>query len=94
MNRPLPIATFKDAQIVPLQRMPAKHAYLMVIEGDRCIASNHYGDCGLTVWNVFTWAARHLSAEFECDVDDVCCIETDDGDRFTVNGMIVAYLAD
>lgn len=38
-------------------------------------------------WN---WIRETVADEFECSVDDVDCIETDDGDLITVLGVPVA----
>ncbi len=36
------------------------------------------------------WITEAIATWFECTKDDVDCIETDDGDRWTVRGEIVA----
>ena len=40
----------------------------------------------------WTWISNAVAAWHDCDVDDVACVETDDGDRITVRGEIVAYV--
>lgn len=43
----------------------------------------------LSTWPMIQEAVAH---EFECDPDDVGCIETDDGDQITARGVPVAYI--
>jgi hypothetical protein len=72
-----------------------KWAYLMLIKDghlDRCIASNHYGDCGLTHMNKWAWVVGNLINETGCNPDSVHCVETDEGDKITIDGKVAAYL--
>lgn len=41
--------------------------------------------------NRWGWISRTIASQFNCWPDDVGVIETDDGDRITVRGEIVAY---
>lgn len=72
---------------------PTGFAYLISLDSHQTFASNHYGDCGLNSSNQWGWIADMVAHQFECSPDDVHCIETDDGDQFTVDGKAVAYLA-
>jgi hypothetical protein len=74
-------------------RQPVQKVRVMTIDG-RCIASNHYGAYGINRLNRWTWIQEAIAAECECSMDDVGCIETDEGDFFTADGLIVAYLED
>lgn len=71
-----------------------RFAYLILTEDGRCIASNHYGEFALNRLNRWDWIVGYMIQEFGCDPDDVDCLETDDGDRITVDGKIVAELVE
>lgn len=55
----------------------------------RCLGSLWHRGIG-TKWD---WIAATVASEYGCSADDVDCIETDDGDKITVNGVVVAYTA-
>lgn len=50
------------------------------------------GSCGYSdhgaMWD---WIAGTVAGQFECRADDVSSVETDDGDRITAKGEVVAY---
>lgn len=80
--------------LAPVAQKPRiRFAYLMSLDG-RCIATNHYGECGLNRHNQWAWIVGYMVNEFGCDPDNVYCIETDEGDRITVDGEPVAYLTE
>ena len=66
-------------------------AYLMLLDG-RCLATNHYGPCGLSHLNQWGWVCGYITREFDCDENAVSCVETDDGDFIAVDGLIIGYL--
>ena len=72
-------------------KTPIRVGYLMLLDG-RCIASNHYGDCGLSRHNQWPWIVGHMISEYGCDENEVSCVETDTGDFIAVDGLIVGYL--
>lgn len=38
------------------------------------------------------WIVEAIASAFECEADDVSCVETDDGEFFVINGERVAYV--
>lgn len=65
-------------------------SYIMDAMTDRCIASASFTDPLLYRW---PWVQHVVAAQYECDPEAVGCIETDDGDKITAAGEVVAYLA-
>lgn len=58
--------------------------------GGRPFASTYPAyDHGFDRWD---WIQRSIAEQFECHRDEVGCIETDNGDRFTIDGEPVAFL--
>lgn len=47
------------------------------------------GDPPAARWD---WIAETVAAECECDPDEVDCMESDDGDMITVDGLPVYYV--
>lgn len=82
-----PFQHFMDAVQRQQQRNDKLTARLFDAETDEQIGWNIF-DSHLSIW---PWAQRHLAFIHDCEVDEVDCIETDDGDRITVRGKIVAY---
>lgn len=78
---------------IPASVLPHKFIYIMFTDGNRCVASNFCGEDGITYRNQWSWIVGHMIQEFGCDESDVGCIEMEDGDRVTVCGEVVAYLA-
>lgn len=73
---------------------PAKqlvYCYVMDARSHRCIASAGFSDF---ISNRWPWVQQVVAGQFACRPDDVSCVETDDGDKITVRGEIVAYLGD
>lgn len=64
------------------------HAYLFDELTDRLFASNHF-DSVLARW---PWVKEVIAARHDCSLDDVDCVETENGDRITVKGVIVARM--
>lgn len=53
----------------------------------RCISSLWHRGAG-TTWD---WIVANVAAEYDCDPESVDLIETDDGDKITAGGRVVAY---
>ena len=71
-----------------------RFAYLMLLD-NRCIASNHYGECGLNHRNKWSWIVGALVQEFGCDPESITIIEMNENeprDLISINGDPVAYL--
>lgn len=63
-------------------------AYIMDALTNRCIASAYF--TRLTArWS---WVQEVVAGEYECEPDEVGCIETENGDKITVRNVPVAYL--
>lgn len=64
--------------------------YIHDAETHHVISSTSFTDAvSLAAW---PWVQDTVAAEYGCHPDEVRCIETDDGDRVTANGRIVAYV--
>lgn len=84
-----------ERQMTDMQtiRQPLRKARVIMLDG-RCIATNHFGPCGLDHLNLWGWVSAAIAAECECSADDVHCVETVDGDFISADNLIVAYLED
>ena len=93
-------ATVQLKEGEPFIPVKTRFLYLMFIDDSihnhiarhRCIATNHRGDCGINRHNQWAWIVGNLVNETGCNPDEVSCVETEEGDRFAINGKIVAYL--
>lgn len=48
---------------------------------------------GVTGAERWEWVSRTMAREYECDPDDVDCVDTDDRfDNITIRGEMVAYM--
>lgn len=68
--------------------------HLRDINSGFAFASNISGEYGVNFFNGWDWITRNIASHFECDEDDIECVETDAGDVFTVKGEPVAYFDD
>lgn len=69
--------------------MTLSYCYLHDALTGQCLGSIGYSGTG-TRWE---WIRARVAGEYGCEPDDVNCIETDDGDKITAGGRIVAYTA-
>ena len=81
---------FKSARR-PAADAPMVFCYIMDVLTNRCIGSAGFTDFITHRW---PWVQHTVAGQYDCSPDDVHCIETDDGDRITARGEVVAYLAD
>ena len=73
-------------QVAP--RLPGYYAvYVMDAEDNHCITCGYFTD------SRWSWVQEVVAGEFQGHPNDVACIETEDGDKITLNGKVVAYLA-
>ena len=63
-------------------------AYIFDELTKRCYASAQFTD----LTNRWPWIKETVASYECCSTDDICCIETDDGDKITAQGRIVAFV--
>jgi hypothetical protein len=92
MSRIVPLAAFNGKELGARQRRPSvTFCYIHDLDTRACIASAGFTDFITHSW---PWVQQTVAAHYDCAPDDVKCIESDDGDRITVRGKPVAFLAD
>ena len=79
---------------ITIERPRIKVGYLMLTDGlrVRCISSNIMGEHGINRHNQWAWIVGMMVDEFNCEPEDVSCVETADGDKIAVKGTIVGEL--
>lgn len=71
---------------------PTKTLYLMLTDSGRCLSRNFRGEFGIHSHNQWSWIVGSICGEFDCEPEQVSCIETEDGDKIALDGVAVAEL--
>lgn len=71
---------------------PTKTVYLMLTDSGRCLSRNFRGEFGINSHNQWSWIVGSICGEFDCEPEQVSCIETEDGDKIALDGVAVAEL--
>lgn len=82
-------ASVSFAPLSPAEIREASRLVIRDITNGRVIVATLNNHISLS--RRWSWIAEHIALNFECHVDDVDCIETDDGDVITADGKPVAY---
>lgn len=75
-----------NVHVLPLPGARPRTVTLNRLDGQRFASAGFLGGLASDPW---TWIARTVADELECEPEDVGCIETDDGDMVTVFGLPV-----
>lgn len=76
----------------PISPLTSPHLYLHDSITNNVIASTPAYGLSLLDGTKWEWIAASLASWHGCRMSEVDCVETDDGDRYTVRGEVVARL--